>query len=114
MESSISGRMAGVIRAEVREFLRLGPLPSEEDGDDSDEAIEVIEAVERALHAIAKPVTQEEAEALIEAFGPDTCFGLAWTLLHLVESAPVPVVTAEPPDGSNDWVVLLWRRSGAW
>ena len=40
------------------------------------------------LESVAKPVTDDEAAALAQLFGPGDCFGLAWTLVHLVESAP--------------------------
>jgi hypothetical protein len=86
---------------------QLGPFPS--DRDDSS-TVEQIEEIEHLLHAIAKPVSDEEAQLLLDCFGVDTCFGLAWTLLHLVETAPSLPVTAEPADGANEWIVLLWRR----
>lgn len=28
------------------------------------------------------------ARALVQLFGPDDCFGLAWSLLHLIETLP--------------------------
>ncbi|WP_435091620.1 hypothetical protein [Micromonospora aurantiaca (nom. illeg.)] len=96
------------VRDEVRVFCEFGPLPSEED--DSEEGDEAFEQLELALHAIEKPVTDEEARLLVGSFGVDECFGLAWTLLHLVESAPSPVFTTEPPPGSNEWIIRLWRR----
>ncbi|GHJ49039.1 hypothetical protein Cs7R123_63810 [Catellatospora sp. TT07R-123] len=96
------------VRDEVVAFCRLGGLPSEQD--DSEDGDEAFEELERRLHAIAAPVTDEEAQLLVGCFGGDNCFGLAWTLLHLVESAPSPLVTSEPVEGSNEWRVLLWRR----
>ncbi|MFJ9448315.1 hypothetical protein ACIRRH_41865 [Kitasatospora sp. NPDC101235] len=99
------------IRDEVREFVRLGPLPSEEDN--SEEGDEAFDKMERALHAIEKPVTDDEARLLIDCFGDDNCFGLAWTLLHIVESAPSPVVTSESPADSNEWITRLWKRFAA-
>ncbi|MEU0382903.1 hypothetical protein [Streptomyces chartreusis] len=50
--------------------------------------IEVISETQRLLERIPKPVTDDEAQALATLFGPDNCFGLAWTLLHLIETAP--------------------------
>ncbi|MEU6759300.1 hypothetical protein [Streptomyces sp. NPDC046685] len=96
------------VRSEVHDFVRLGPLPSEENN--AEEGDEAFDALELALHAIEMPVTDEEAQLLVECFGNDECFGLAWTLLHLVESAPTSVVTSEPPGGSNTWVETLWVR----
>ncbi|MEV4418173.1 hypothetical protein [Catellatospora sp. NPDC049609] len=96
------------VRDEVVAFCSLGVLPSEQDNDeDGDEAFEELE---RRLLAIAKPVTDEEAQLLTACFGEDNCFGLSWTLLHLVESAPSAVITTEPVQGANPWHVRLWRR----
>jgi hypothetical protein len=83
------------MRACVKSFLALGPLPSE------NAAPDLLERHQEALLAISRPISLEEANALAQMFGPDYCFGLAWTLLHLIESAPgwaedgkVPVGTA--------------------
>ncbi|BCB75048.1 hypothetical protein GCM10022251_35850 [Phytohabitans flavus] len=99
---------AVTIRDEVAEFCRHGPLPSEQD--DSEGADADLELRERLLHAITKPVEDDEARLLTTCFGDDNCFGLAWTLLHLVESAPTPPVTSEPPKGANPWITRLWIR----
>jgi hypothetical protein len=96
------------VRGEVREFCRHGRLPSEQD--DSEHAVADLETRQRLLHAIARPVSDEEARLLARCFGDDNCFGLAWTLLHLVESAPTPPVTSEPPLGANEWIMRLWIR----
>ncbi|MEU8139918.1 hypothetical protein [Streptodolium elevatio] len=47
---------------------------------------------------------------LIGSFGADSSFGVAWSLLHLIETAPMPVVAAEPPAGANEWLARLWLR----
>ncbi len=94
------------IRREVSDFASLGPLPDE----NADEA--VIAAHQRCLSQIESPVSDEEAELLIRLFGPDDCYGLAWTLLHLVESAPGGTpLTAEPDHTANEWLRRLWQRS---
>jgi len=94
------------IRKEVGEFIALGPLPDVR----VDE--ERIARHQATLLKIKKPVTDEEAAVLIGAFGPDDCFGLAWTLLHLIESAPSGVpVHSQPADSENQWIRRLWERS---
>jgi hypothetical protein len=70
------------MRDSVKSFLSLGALPSEA------AAVEVIKRHEDALLAIPRPVSLAEANALAEMFGPDDCFGLSWTLVHLIESVP--------------------------
>jgi len=37
------------------------------------------------LKDIARPIAQDEARELAKLFVPDSCFGLAWSLLHLIE-----------------------------
>ena len=91
------------VRPEVSAFVALGPLPSSTAATESD-----LRWREHLLHAIHAPLTREEADALITCFGPDDCFGLAWTLLHLVESTPGPAITNQPDAGANEWVKLLW------
>ena len=80
-------RRFSVIRPEVSDFVALGKLPSEMGAPDA--ALE--EAVDHAgtlLDLIERPVTDEEAEVLAECFGEDLCFGVAWGLRHLIETAP--------------------------
>jgi hypothetical protein len=83
-----------MIRNEVRQFMNLGPLPG------SNAAVGVIAQHQSALQQISSPVTDEAARELTHLFGPDECYGLAWTLLHLIESSlgglsPIPWKTIE-------------------
>ncbi|MFD6231890.1 hypothetical protein ACFWFZ_34360 [Streptomyces sp. NPDC060232] len=57
--------------------------------------------------------TVEEAEALGACFGPDDCYGVSWSLVHLIETSPgpVPQVTQPGPD-ADDWHHTLWNRWG--
>ncbi len=96
------------MRPEVQAFIADGQLP---DWDTDDE-----EAVDRRhgqLEAIPRPVTATEAAALAACFGPDDCFGVAWTLLHLIETAPGPTPDIPRPGAdANDWHHVLWQRWG--
>lgn len=47
---------------------------------------------------------------LLAGFGPDDCYGLAWTLLHLIETAPGAQTAEYPADSDNPWVQQLRRR----
>jgi hypothetical protein len=64
-------------------LLGLGPLPSS-----ATATVPAMRAFEEQLSKVQTPVTDEEACALVKLFGPDDCFGLAWTLLHMIETAP--------------------------
>jgi hypothetical protein len=98
------------MRQKIEELVRLGPLPSEEQADD-----EYLERFEKTLKEVTQdakqePLTNEEAKALVGLFGPDECFGGAWTLLHLIESAPGWPIEECLRDTSNEWVSRLNRR----
>jgi hypothetical protein len=75
-----------MVRDEVRKLLELGPPPSEEELIRNPSP--VFERYEQLLSSVKKPVTDEEARLLTGLFGVDGCFGLGWTLLHLIETAP--------------------------
>jgi hypothetical protein len=91
------------IRPEITRLLALGPLPRH-----SVARVGKLEEFRRAFESIAAPVTTAEAKTLMTLFGPDECFGLAWTLLHLIESAPELPLDARPPPNANEWVLRLW------
>ncbi len=96
------------VRAEIHRFLELGPLPSEQDDSEAGDA--AFGELEHSLRAVRPPVSDDEARLLVRGFGVDECFGLAWRLLHLVETAPTPVPVSAPPADANEWLRLLWSR----
>jgi hypothetical protein len=96
------------MRSEVRELGEMGPLPS---SDVAAEDLFRLEEYQRLLESIEKPVSDEEAIVLLELFGPDECFGLAWAVVHLVESAPGWPLHVDMPDTDNDWLLLLRERA---
>jgi len=96
------------VRSEVLRFVELGPLPSEADNSEAGDA--AFGELERRLQAVRWPVSDEEARLLVRGFGDDECFGLAWRLLQLVETAPTPLPAVEPAAGANEWLRLLWHR----
>lgn len=93
------------LRKEVADLAHAGPLPSEEGA-----TPEMIEEKERLLGQITAPLSDEEARALLAVFGSDGCFGLAWTLVHLVETAPSALTTDYSQFSENEWVQLLEAR----
>jgi hypothetical protein len=100
------------VRRVVQDFVELGPLPSEAFylAHDSDELQADLDERERRLKLITPPVTDEEAHLLANSLGPDLCFGLGWTLVHLIETAPSPVAPTQPPADANELGLALWRR----
>jgi hypothetical protein len=94
-----------MIRNEVRELIKLGPMPPENKVE-----VELVEKYEKLIHAIKPPVTNIEAERLANLFGPDSFYGLAWTIVSLIESAPEWPRRVTLPDSENEWVQLLKDR----
>jgi hypothetical protein len=66
-----------------------------------------------AVEALRPPATDEEARALVQVLPRDDSsgFGLAWAVVHFIESAPNwPLADAFVEDGS--WVQFLRERAG--
>ena len=90
----------------VEELVMLGPLPSSEKSD-----IAKLQKFETALAKIRQPISDDKARALVRLFGPDDCFGLAWCLLHVIETAPNwPLQDCLRLSG-NEWVDRLKERA---
>lgn len=95
------------MRPAIQKLLQLGPMPSEDEASD-----EYLRNFEACVSSITRPVTDDEAIALVSLFGPpDSLYGLAWTVLHLVESAPGWPIKACLVRGANEWVDELRERS---
>lgn len=90
----------------VRELAILGPLPGSASPD-----IAKLRKQENALRRVRKPISDDEARALIALFGPDDCHGLAWTLVHLIESAPNWPLDDCLRDADTAWVQQLCVRA---
>jgi hypothetical protein len=48
---------------------------------------------------------------LVKLFGPDDCLGLAWTLLHLIETAPGWPVESALVGLEGEWIDRLRERA---
>lgn len=94
------------IRREVMECLALGPVPASEIADE-----DLVARLTSALMEITSPVSENEAVERAAAFGPDECVGLAWTLIHLIESAPQGAPLSRI-SASNEWTRRLRERAG--
>ena len=97
-----------MIRSPVEELVAAGRLPSEADADAA-----VVQRMQALLARIEHPVTDDEATLLINVFGPaeDSCFGLAWSLVHAVESAPGWPVWHVISSADGPWATLLRQRA---
>lgn len=93
------------VRREVRDLVDAGPFPPEDQATE-----EHLDTIRRRLERIPRPVTEDEAQLLTTAFRPDDCYGLCWSLLHLIETAPGAPNAGRTPDLDNVWVRLLAER----
>ena len=100
------------MRPEIQRLVELGRLPSEDDAD-----VEKLRKYDVEYRGITRPITDEEAMALLGLFGEDGCFGLAFSLVHLIETAPGWPIKGCFEDARNPWVIELKNRAvrgGVW
>lgn len=103
-----------MIRAEIRNLERLGPLPT--DDDDYPGIDRELLDFELLLAAIDPPITMEEARVLASLFPEDgsTSYGLAWSLVHLIGTLSIDEYKKIIPYiGSEEWRRDLeqWARN---
>jgi hypothetical protein len=94
-----------MIRIEVQQLASLGRLPSEDESEDR------IRQHERLISQVQPPVSDDEARVLIQLFGMDDCFGLAWSLVHLIETAPGWPLEDCLREERNEWIQRLARAA---
>lgn len=94
-----------MMREAVRHLISFGVLPDEEGTEEAQ-----LQAIENGLDNISRPVTNEEACALVQLFGKDTYFGLAWSLVHIIETAPDWPLRECLQEDQNEWIALLKLR----
>lgn len=96
------------MRPEVERFAALGAFPAE-----GAAAVHDLAERQRLLERIGSPVDADEARSLVGVLGEseDSCFGLKWGVVHLIETAPGwPLEDALAAD--TPWVRLLADRAG--
>lgn len=98
--------MLMIIRPQIAQLVKLGPFPPSQDVD-----LGRIKAQQELLEAIKSPVSEHEAKQLVTLFGPDDYYGLAWTLLHLVESTPRWPIQECLSNTKNEWINRLIARN---
>ncbi len=89
----------------VGELVKLGVLPDSLSPD-----VAKLQKIQALLAKVEQPVSDDDARALVKLFGSDECFGLAWTLLHLIETAPGWPLYETLGESENEWVDRLKQR----
>src|SRR5262245_26938359 len=101
------------MRSEVSALVALGTLPT------SKAELSHIRRFGDSLAQVESPVSDEEARELVRMLpaNDDDCFGMAWTLIHLIESAPSWPIQECLSDGDSPWIAHLRRaarNAGHW
>ena len=90
----------------VKRLIQIGPLPSS-----SAATVSVLRELEALIGEVQTPITDNEARALVQLFAPDDCFGLVWSLLHLIETSPGWPIKGALDGLSGDWIKRLAERT---
>jgi hypothetical protein len=96
------------MRVGISQVVALGQLP-----DEALAEVTRVQTFETALAQVESPLTDEEALALLSVFPSDesSCFGLAWSVLHLIETAPGWPLAQARLLATNPWVRSMLERA---
>ena len=94
------------VRAVIARLGLLGPLPEEDD----DIADGVLEQYDALLQRLVDPLTATHAEVLAGLFPQSECFGMEWTLVHLLENSGGWPSAALAAVNSERWREVLVER----
>lgn len=102
-----------MVREEIEELRKMGPPPSSSELVRS-KSVDLVVKYEQLLLSIEEPVTDEEAKVLTGIFGDDDFFGMCWTLVHLIETAPNWPIDECLENVDNEWIKILKDRATRW
>ncbi|MBX3595645.1 hypothetical protein [Sphingomonas sp.] len=96
------------MQIKVSELVRYGSLPRADEAEP-----EFLEGFQSLLLDVVRPVTDEEAIELTKLLGPDDCYGIAWTLVHIIEEAPGWPLKQAILAAPAEWAGVLDSRSAS-
>jgi hypothetical protein len=94
------------MQIKVCDLVMLGELPRADEAEP-----EFLERFQSLLSDVERPVTDEEALALAKLLGTDDCYGIAWTLVHILEEAPGWPLRQAILAAPAEWADILVSRS---
>jgi len=94
------------MRDQIKNLVSMGVLPSE-----GVASVEEVKSIELTVSSIVGPLTDDEATAIVAIFGVDDFFGIAWSILHLVETAPHWPIKECLSRTDNPWIRILTERA---
>lgn len=89
----------------ITALAALGQFPAAEDADPK-----TVMQQQKLLGEVRKPVSDDDAKKLAALFGPDDYYGLAWAMLHCVESSPGWPVQESLSLAGEEWGSRLRAR----
>lgn len=95
----------------IKQLIELGKFPTAGESVNDPNGQEHIEKVHSLIKEIRTPISNLEAIALATIFGEDGYFGLAQTLMHIIESAPDWPIKEIFKDSDNEWIRTLKHRA---
>jgi len=95
-----------MLRSQIQQLINMGPLP-----DSSSATSEQLVCYQNLLESIPLPVNDDEAIVLASLFGSDDCYGMAWTLIHIIETSPHWPLAECLNDVRNEWILNLRTRA---
>lgn len=93
------------MQSAILALTKLGALPRCEDAHD-----DWLAKFQSYLLEIEQPVSNEDAAELAKLLGPDDCFGMAWTLVHAIETAPGWPLEEAISEANETWKNILRDR----
>lgn len=93
------------MQIKVCDLVMLGELPRADEAEP-----EFLERFQSLLLDVVRPVTDEEAIELAKLLGPDDCYGIAWTLVHILEEAPGWPLKQAILAAPSEWIDVLESR----
>lgn len=96
------------MQRQITELLALGGLPPEKTV-----TVDQLEKIESLVVSIVKPLSNVEAEALVTVFGDDGCYGIAKSVMLLIETAPEWPIESCLANVHNVWVKTLAERAAS-
>ena len=90
----------------VDELVKMGRLPSSDQADEG-----YLESFQALLGEVDGDLDKCDSIRLLQLLGPDDCFGLAWSIVHIVENCSEWPFLFEIPDIDPGWMSVLEERS---
>lgn len=94
------------VRQSINELSKLGRFPADNEEISNEKMSEYVSLI----RGIKPPVTNEESIILCGLLGEDDFYGAAWTVLHLLETAPQWPIEEGIQEASPSWQEILRQR----